>query len=110
MKLHSFDQYSHGLATVARDAWITARVKSALTKADSGLGLHIHVKTHAGTVALSGLVDTHRQCEQAMDLARTINGVVDVEASGLRTHVFKPGSTSTPPNAEETTERRRDDR
>ncbi|MEO6679938.1 MAG: BON domain-containing protein, partial [Pseudomonas sp.] len=52
----------------------------------------IHVKTHGGAVALSGMVDTHRQCDQAIEVARAVQGVVDVEASGLRTHVFKPGS------------------
>jgi len=91
MKLHSFEHYSHDLAMVARDAWITARVKSALTRADPNFGLHIHVKTHGGEVLLSGMVDTHRQCDQATDLARSVPDVVDVDATGLRTHVFKPG-------------------
>jgi hyperosmotically inducible protein len=92
MKLHSFDHYSHDLAMVARDAWMTARVKSALTRADPNFGLHIHVKTHGGEVLLSGMVDTHRQWEQATDLARSVQGVMDVDASALHTHVFKPGS------------------
>lgn len=92
MKLHSFEHYSHDLAMAARDSWTTARVKSALTRADPNFGLHIHVKTHGGAVALSGMVDTHRQCDQAIEVARAVQGVVDVEAGGLRTHVFKPGS------------------
>ncbi|MDQ0124090.1 hyperosmotically inducible protein [Pseudomonas lini] len=106
MKRHSFEHYSHNLEMIAHDAWITTRVKSALTMAKSGLGLHIHVKTHAGTVVLSGRVDTHRQCEQAVALARSINGVVDVDASGLQTHVFTPGSVPGAPDAEERSEYR----
>jgi hyperosmotically inducible protein len=92
MKLHSFEHYSHDLAMVAHDTLLTAKVKSALTKAEPIFGLHIHVKTHGGEVMLSGMVDTHRQSEQAVDLARSVPGVIDVDASGLRTHVFKPGS------------------
>lgn len=92
MKLHSFEHYSHDLAMVARDTLLTAKVKSALTKAEPTFGLHIHVKTHGGEVMLSGMVDTHRQSDQAIDLARSVQGVIDVDASGLRTHVFKPGS------------------
>ena len=106
MKLHSFQHYTHGLETGVHDTWITARVKSALTRAEPGLALHIHVKTHAGTVALSGRVNTHRQCEQAVGLARSVQGVVDVDASGLLTHVFTPGSIPGAPSGEESTEYR----
>ena len=106
MKLHSFQHYSHGLETVVHDTWITARVKSALALAETTLGLNVHVKTHAGTVALSGRVNTHRQCEQAVALARSVPGVVDIDASELLTHVFTPGHSPEAPNAEETTERR----
>ncbi|OPK11793.1 BON domain-containing protein [Pseudomonas sp. VI4.1] len=106
MKRHSFEHYSHNLEMVAHDAWITTRVKSALAMAKPGLGLHIHVKTLAGRVLLSGLVDTHRECEQAVALARSVNGVVDIDASGLQTHVFRPGSVPGAPDAEEGTEYR----
>ncbi|PQP00701.1 MULTISPECIES: BON domain-containing protein [Pseudomonas] len=106
MKLHSFQRYSHGLETVVHDAWITTRVKSALALAEPNLGLNVHVKTHAGTVALSGRVNTHRQCEQAVALARTVPGVVNIDASELLTHVFTPGSFPEAPNAEESAERR----
>ena len=106
MKLHSFQHYSHGLETVVHDTWITARVKSALALAETTLGLNVHVKTHAGTVALSGRVNTHKQCERAVALARSVPGVVEVDARDLLTHVFTPGSTQQPPNAEEAPESR----
>lgn len=106
MKLHSFRHYSHDLETVVHDTWITGRVKSALALAEPSLGLQIHVKTLAGTVALSGRVNTHKRCEQAVALARSVPGVVEIDARDLRTHVFTPGSNPVPPNAEETAERR----
>jgi hyperosmotically inducible protein len=74
--------------------------------AEPSLGLQIHVKTHGGTVALSGRVNTHKQCEQAVALTRSVQGVVDVDARDLLTHVFRPGSIPEPPNAEEAPERR----
>ena len=106
MKIHSFQHYSHGLEMAVHDAWITAKVKSALALSEPALGLHVNVKTHAGTVALSGRVNTHRQCEQAIGLARSVHGVAEVDASDLQTHVFTPGSFPEAPNAEESTESR----
>ncbi|MHC8387049.1 BON domain-containing protein [Pseudomonas sp. MDT2-39-1] len=106
MKLHSFQHYSHDLEAVMHDTWITARVKSALALAEPTLGLQIHVKTLGSTVTLSGRVNTHKQCEQAVALARTVPGVVEIDARDLLTHVFTPGSVPTAPNAEETAERR----
>lgn len=106
MKLHSLEHYSHQLEMIAHDAWLTARVKSALAMADPALSLQIHVKTLAGTVVLSGRVNTHKQCEQVVALARTVNGVNEIDARELLTHVFTPGSIPTPPNAEESPETR----
>jgi hyperosmotically inducible protein len=104
MKNHSFQHYSHGLETAVHDAWITTRVKSALALAKPTLGLQIHVKTLEGTVALSGRVNTHKQCEQAVALTRSVPGVVEIDARELLTHVFKPGSLPEAPNAEESPE------
>ncbi|AWY38618.1 BON domain-containing protein [Pseudomonas putida] len=106
MKLQSFQHYSHDLERGVHDTWITARVKSALALAKPSLGLQIHVKTQGGTVALSGRVNTHKQCEQAVGLARSVQGVVEVDARELLTHVFTPGSIPEPPSAEESPENR----
>jgi hyperosmotically inducible protein len=54
-------------------------------------------------VMLSGRVNTHKQCEQVVALARTVPGVVEIDARDLLTHVFTPGSVPTAPNAEEDT-------
>ncbi|VVO28254.1 BON domain-containing protein [Pseudomonas fluorescens] len=106
MKNHSFQHYSHDLEMAVHDAWITTKVKSALAFSDPSLSLHINVKTHAGVVALSGRVNTHRECEKAIGLARSVHGVTEIDASDLQTHVFTPGSFPEAPNAEESTESR----
>lgn len=106
MKNHSLQHYSHDLGMAVHDTWTTTRVKSALAMADSALSLHVHVKTLAGTVTLSGRLLTHRQCERVIELVRAVPGVLDVDARELLTNVFTPSGSAQPPNAEETTEYR----
>ncbi|MNG41763.1 hypothetical protein D3C84_1311540 [compost metagenome] len=50
---------------------------------------------------MSGRVLTHRQCEQAIELARGVLGVMEVDARELLTNVFMPGSNMEAPDAEE---------
>lgn len=104
MKLHSLQHYSQGLESVMHDVWLSTKVRSALTFAEPTRGLPIHVKTHAGKVTLSGRLATHKQCEQAISLTRGIQGVVDIDASDLQTHLFTPGSLPEAPDAEESRE------
>ena len=106
MKNHTLQHLSQDLGMAVHDTWTTTRVKSALAMADKALSLQIHVKTHAGTVTLSGRVMTHRQCEQAIELARGVPGVMQVDARDLRTHVFHPGDLPQAPDAEEASEYR----
>lgn len=106
MKTHSFQHYSHNLGMAVHDAWITTRVRSALAFSEPTLGMHVNVKTHAGTVALSGRVNTHKECERVVELARSVNGVNEIDAKDLLTHVFTPGHLPEAPNAEESTEYR----
>jgi hyperosmotically inducible protein len=61
------------------DATITTRVKTAILK-DPVLGaLRIDVDTVRGVVTLSGQVDTAAQRDQAIAIARSVGGVVDVK-------------------------------
>jgi hyperosmotically inducible protein len=61
-----------------QDAWITTKVKSALTS--EGLDpLHVHVDTEAKVVTLSGSVDSASKREKALAVAKGIAGVVDVK-------------------------------
>lgn len=64
---------------VIKDAGITTAVKAKLA-ADSDLSaLRINVDTEAGRVALSGDAPTVAARERASDLARSVDGVVDVD-------------------------------
>jgi hyperosmotically inducible protein len=61
------------------DAWITSKVKSALLADPQVSGLDIQVETYKGIVQLSGFVASREQANEAEDVARSIEGVKDVE-------------------------------
>lgn len=66
----------------SQDAWITTKVKSALTS--EGLDpLHVHVDTDAKVVTLSGSVDSPAKRETALRVARGVTGV-----AGVKDHLF----------------------
>lgn len=58
---------------------ITTKVKSKLIADDSIKSLPINVKTYKNTVQLSGFVDTYKQKHHAAALARSVEGVQEVE-------------------------------
>lgn len=63
------------------DATITTRVKTVFVN-DPVVGtLRIDVDTFKGVVTLSGRVKTKAEEEKAIELARTIKGVVDVKST-----------------------------
>jgi hyperosmotically inducible protein len=62
----------------SQDAWITTKVKSALT----GQGvdpLHVHVDTTGKVVTLSGTVPSAAERDKAVGAARTVTEVVEVK-------------------------------
>ena len=62
----------------SQDAWITTKVKSALTS--EGLDpLHVHVDTDSKVVTLSGSVDSAAKREKALSVTRGVTGVLDVK-------------------------------
>jgi hyperosmotically inducible protein len=61
------------------DATITTRVKTAMLNDPAVGGLRIDVDTFKGTVTLSGRVKSQGEKDQAVLLARRINGVVEVK-------------------------------
>ncbi|MFT6464426.1 BON domain-containing protein [Halopseudomonas sp.] len=65
------------------DAWITSKVKSTYLLSSNLDGLDITVETKNGQVTLSGTVDTAAEKELAVETARNIRGVTDVNASAL---------------------------
>lgn len=60
------------------DAAITARVKTALAKADSVDWTAINVETYRGVVSLSGFVDSLEMANRAVAAAQQVDGVKSV--------------------------------
>ena len=67
------------------DTWITTKVKSSLLADSDVAGLDVEVETVNGEVRLSGDVDSQAQIDRAVQIARGIEGVTNVDASGLTT-------------------------
>jgi osmotically-inducible protein OsmY len=61
------------------DTTITTRVKTAMLNDPAVGGLSIDVDTFKGSVTLSGRVKSQAEKEQAIALARSIGGVVEVK-------------------------------
>ncbi|MBU3058304.1 BON domain-containing protein [Pseudomonas indica] len=67
------------------DTWITSKVKSAFIADSSLSGMDIKVETKQGVVSLSGVVGSDAERDLAIEKAKSIKGVVDVAADGLKT-------------------------
>ena len=66
---------------VLSDAELVTRVKAKLVK-DAGLkSMKINVDAHKTTVILSGFVDTQAQADQAIAVAKSVDGVSSVKSS-----------------------------
>ena len=61
------------------DTTITTRVKTAMLNDPAVGGMRIDVDTFKGVVTLSGRVKTQAEKDQAVGLARKIDGVVEVK-------------------------------
>ena len=61
------------------DTTITTRVKTAMLNDPAVGGLRIDVDTFKGAVTLSGRVKSQAEREQAIALARGVDGVVEVK-------------------------------
>ena len=61
------------------DTTITTRVKTAMLNDPGVGGLRIDVDTYKGVVTLSGRVKSQSEHDQAMALARKVDGVTDVK-------------------------------
>jgi hyperosmotically inducible protein len=65
-----------------QDAWITTKVKSALTS-EGFDPLHVHVDTDGKVVTLSGTIASASQAQRAVSLAKAVSGVL-----GVKDHLF----------------------
>lgn len=66
------------------DTWITTKVKTSLLADEDVAGLQVDVETVNGVVTMSGDVDSQMQIDEARRIASEIEGVTDVDTSGLR--------------------------
>lgn len=64
--------------TTVSDAWITTKVKSTLAYSRNVSALDINVDTNEGEVTLTGTVESKAQGQEALDLARNVVGVKNV--------------------------------
>lgn len=69
------------------DTWITTKVKSSLLADSDVAGLDVEVETVNGVVHLRGDVDSQAQVDRAVEIARDIDGVTNVDSSSLNTAV-----------------------
>ena len=67
------------VGTEIDDSVVTARVKSALLADHDAKSFEIKVETRKGEVQLSGFVDTQARIDNAIALARKVEGVKSVE-------------------------------
>lgn len=67
------------ISEVIDDTTITTRVKTALLNDPGVGGLRIDVDTLRGAVTLTGRVGTAAERDQAIALARRVNGVIEVK-------------------------------
>jgi hyperosmotically inducible protein len=65
------------------DTWITTKVKSSLLADEDVAGLQIDVDTVNGVVTLTGDVASQAQIDEARRIASEIEGVTDVDTTGL---------------------------
>lgn len=66
------------------DTWITTKLKADLLTTSDIPATDIKVETVNGVVSLSGTVQSQAQADKAVDVAKMIKGVRDVNAAQLR--------------------------
>lgn len=67
-------------ATVA-DSVITTKVKAELLKEPNLKSLGVHVETNQGVVSLSGFVPSQTEVDKAVEVARNVKGVTQVQSA-----------------------------
>jgi hyperosmotically inducible protein len=76
---NQLDVGSAGAGEAVSDSAITAKIKGKLAESHLGSLTGVSVTTNNGVVTLSGTVPTERERQQALDAARTADGVMRVE-------------------------------
>ena len=76
--------HSSSAGQAVSDAWITTKVKSELATTKGVKSMDVTVKTVDGVVTLTGVLDTENAVNKAVAVAKSVKGVKDVDASGLK--------------------------
>ena len=84
-------QATNTAANVVDNAALTTKVKAALIADDLVKGTQINVDSNAGTVKLTGTVDTPAQVTRAVEVAKGVTGVQRVENNLASSPSAAPG-------------------
>lgn len=76
--------HSSSTGQAVSDAWITTKVKAELATTKGVKSTDISVKTVDGVVTLTGVLPTEIAVKKAVAAAKSIQGVKDVDAAGLK--------------------------
>jgi hyperosmotically inducible protein len=66
---------------VVSDTVITTKIKADLVRDPDLSALDVHVETVKGVVMLSGFVESQKEADKAVQLARSVDGVTDVKSA-----------------------------
>lgn len=77
--------HSSSMGQAVSDTWITTKVKAELATTKGVDGSDVSVKTVDGVVTLTGDLPTGIAVKKAVAVAKSVKGVKDVDASGLKT-------------------------
>lgn len=76
--------HSSSASGVVTDAWITTKVKSELATTKGIESMDMSVTTVDGVVTLTGVLPTEIAVKKAVAATKSVKGVKDVDASGLK--------------------------
>jgi hyperosmotically inducible protein len=76
--------HSSSAGHAVSDAWITTKVKSELATTKGVKSMDVTVKTVDGVVTLTGVLATENAVDKAVAVAKSVKGVKDVDAAGLK--------------------------
>ncbi len=76
--------HSASTGEAVNDAWITTKVKSELATTKGVKSMDVTVRTTNGVVTLTGVLATRTDVRKAIAAAKSVKGVKDVDASGLK--------------------------
>ena len=80
----SSEDHSSSATQAMGDAWITAKVKAELATTDGVSSSAVSVTTVDGVVTLTGVLPTRSAVDAAIAHARSVEGVLKVDAAGLK--------------------------